>query len=311
LTRFGGHLETGPLGPREGVHVGREDQTSVNALFGHASHDLSSDVLDLVGRVNRLIESGFRGHRPRGVQKLDRHVTSAWRSGLRQCGAMICSLLYLLLRRVLGLVHSEDRAAAEADIELAVLRHQVAILRRQVKRPIYRASDRAFLAAASRILRRDSWSAFLVRPETLLRWHRQLVRRKWTRPHRPRGPGADPPTGEGEPQVGLHADSRRTRWSTPARFVDEPTLAVAEADALVLTVMRQRGYPMDDFDQRAADVSVDHPEVVENYRAAHAISDRVKADRATTEDMRQALVHYRALFDELLEERGTRMREAR
>jgi hypothetical protein len=111
--------------------------------------------------------------------------------------------------------------------------------------------------------------------------------------------------------VGLHADSRRTRWSTPARFVDEPTLAVAEADALVLTVMRQRGYPMDDFDQRAADVSVDHPEVVENYRAAHAISDRVKADRATTEDMRQALVHYRALFDELLEERGTRMREAR
>ena len=61
---------------------------------------------------------------------------------------------------------------------------QVAILRRQVKRPIYRASDRAFLAAASRILRRDSWSAFLVRLETLLRWHRQLVRRKWTRPHR-------------------------------------------------------------------------------------------------------------------------------
>jgi hypothetical protein len=61
---------------------------------------------------------------PRGVQKLDRHVTSAWRSGLRQCGPVIRSLLYLLLRRVLGLVHSEDRAAAEADIELAVLRHR-------------------------------------------------------------------------------------------------------------------------------------------------------------------------------------------
>jgi putative transposase len=100
---------------------------------------------------------------------------------------VIRSLFYLLLRRVLGLVHSEDRTAAEAEIEIAVLRHQVAILRRQVKRPIYRASDKAFLAAASRTLRKEGWSVFLVRPETLLRWHRQLVRRKWTRPHRPPG----------------------------------------------------------------------------------------------------------------------------
>jgi len=81
---------------------------------------------------------------------------------------VIRSLLYLLLRRVLGLLHSEDRAAAEAEIELAVLRHQVAIPRRQVKRPIYRASDKAFLAAASRVLRREAWSAFIVRPETTM-----------------------------------------------------------------------------------------------------------------------------------------------
>jgi hypothetical protein len=82
---------------------------------------------------------------------------------------------------------SDDRAAAEAELENVVLRHQIAVLRRQVKRPVYRASDRAFLAAASRLLRREAWSAFLVRPETLLRWHLQLVARKWTRPHRPPG----------------------------------------------------------------------------------------------------------------------------
>jgi len=68
--------------------------------------------------------------------------------------------------------------AAEAELEIAVLRHQVAILRRQVKRPIYGASDRAFLAAASRTLRREAWDVFLVRPETLLRWHRRFVAQK-------------------------------------------------------------------------------------------------------------------------------------
>src|SRR5450830_1137935 len=74
-----------------------------------------------------------------------------------------------------------------------LLRHQVAILRRQVKRPVYRHRDRALLAAASRILPRDRWDAFLVRPETLLRWHRSLVARKWTWAHRPPGrPAIDP-----------------------------------------------------------------------------------------------------------------------
>ena len=64
--------------------------------------------------------------------------------------------------------------------------------------------------------------------------------------------------------------------------------------------LAERGYPIEDFDRRAADVSVDHPGVVENYRAAHAISERNSTGDATTEDLRQAMVHYRALFDELL-----------
>jgi hypothetical protein len=85
------------------------------------------------------------------------------------------------------------------------------------------------------------------------------------------------------------------------RFVDEPSQSVSSADRLVEEVMRERGYPMDEFEQRAADISVDHPEVVENYRAAHRISIAEGKGEATTEDLRKAVIHYRALFNELLE----------
>ena len=84
------------------------------------------------------------------------------------------------------------------------------------------------------------------------------------------------------------------------RFVDEPGAAVGEADRLVSAVMRDRGYPMDDFDQRSADISVDLPHVVEDYRAAHGISMANEHGQASTEDLRQAFMHYRSLFDELL-----------
>jgi hypothetical protein len=92
------------------------------------------------------------------------------------------------------------------------------------------------------------------------------------------------------------------RWAAAQRaFVDQPAPAVAEADALVSEVMQERGYPVSqDFEQRAADVSVDHPAVVEHYRAAHGISARATEGDAGTEDLRQAMVHFRALFDELL-----------
>jgi hypothetical protein len=75
---------------------------------------------------------------------------------------------------------------------------------------------------------------------------------------------------------------------------------VGDADRIVTAVMRDRGYPVDDFEQRAADVSVDHPVVVESYRVAHAISRASAENRAGTEDLRQAMRHYRALFGELL-----------
>jgi hypothetical protein len=84
------------------------------------------------------------------------------------------------------------------------------------------------------------------------------------------------------------------------RFVDDPQSAVTEADRLVGEVMHVRGYPLGAFDQRAADISVDHPYVVEHYRAARVIAQRHARGEASTEDLRQAFVHYRALFNDLL-----------
>lgn len=85
------------------------------------------------------------------------------------------------------------------------------------------------------------------------------------------------------------------------RFVDEPQAAVTEADRLVGEVMTTRGYPLGDFEQRAADISVDHPHVVAHYRDARAIAARHARGEASTEDLRQAFVHYRALFEDLLD----------
>jgi hypothetical protein len=87
-----------------------------------------------------------------------------------------------------------------------------------------------------------------------------------------------------------------------ARFVDGPGSAVADADRLLGDVMSTRGYPVSDFEQRAADISVDHPRVLENYRAAHRGAIRHTEGHASTEDLRQAMIHYRTLFEELVSE---------
>jgi hypothetical protein len=91
------------------------------------------------------------------------------------------------------------------------------------------------------------------------------------------------------------------RWrAVQTGFVDDPADALGEADRLVIEVMRMRGYPVDDFDRRAANISVDHPTVVEDYRAAHAVSHGPPGEQVGTESRRHAFVHYRALFDTLL-----------
>ncbi|WP_340268744.1 hypothetical protein [Sphingobium mellinum] len=88
------------------------------------------------------------------------------------------------------------------------------------------------------------------------------------------------------------------------QFVDDPQGAVSRADVLLTEVMEVRGYPIVDFERRSADLSVDHPEVVQNYRSAHDIAIRHARGEADTEDLRQAMIHYRALFEELVHEQG-------
>jgi len=88
-----------------------------------------------------------------------------------------------------------------------------------------------------------------------------------------------------------------------AKFVDEPSRAINDADELIQKAMQARGYPLGDFEQRAADISVNYPRVVENYRAARQIALRNRKGESTTEDLRQGMVYYRELFEEILEER--------
>lgn len=98
-------------------------------------------------------------------------------------------------------------------------------------------------------------------------------------------------------------DGFAERWrAVQGRFVDDPRAAVVEADDLIGQVMEARGYPVADFEQRAADVSVDHPQVVDHYRLAHGIAGRTDRLGPNTEELRQAMVHYRALFSDLLEQ---------
>ena len=125
---------------------------------------------------------------------------------------MVSTLAFFLVRRVLGLV-GLDPKPDDKDVEIAVLR-QLAVLHRQVARPRYAPTDRLILAMLARLLPRERWSSFLVTPAMLLRWHRELVRRRWTYAREPRvrrGPrscarGAGLAAGAREPSLGLPAD---------------------------------------------------------------------------------------------------------
>jgi hypothetical protein len=107
-----------------------------------------------------------------------------------------------------------------------------------------------------------------------------------------------------EPLSPQEAERFSREWRVlQGRFVDNPKGVLADADRLVRDLMQKRGYPMGDFERRAADISVDHPDVVDHYRAAQAIATLDRRGEADTEALRKAVVHYRALFDELLEVR--------
>lgn len=151
---------------------------------------------------------------------------------------MLQSLLYLFLRRIFGLLRSAERSGAEAELEIAVLRHQLGVLRRQVKRPVYRTSDRAFLAAASRVLPRRAWRSFLVCPETLLRWHRRLVTRKWTKPRRrPGRPAIDPETRS----LVLRLARENPRWGYQRIQGELLGLGIRVLATTIATILRANG----------------------------------------------------------------------
>src|SRR5919201_2678633 len=121
---------------------------------------------------------------------------------------MFLMLVCLVLGRVLRLAAGDSRVA-ELEVENLVLRHQLAVLGRSVRWPSFRRRDRALLAAASRLLPRDRWGVFLVSPKTLVRWHRELVRRKWSYQRRREG---RPPFDPGVRDLVLRLGRENPRW---------------------------------------------------------------------------------------------------
>lgn len=148
---------------------------------------------------------------------------------------MALSFLYIAVRRLLGAALGRFRSENAKDIEIAVLRHQVAILRRQVKRPAFRTSDRAVLALLSRLLPRRLWGSFLVTPDTVLRWHRDLVRRKWTQ----KRPCGRPPLAEEVVALIVRLARENPRWGYPRIQGELRKLGIRVSASSVRNVLRR------------------------------------------------------------------------
>jgi putative transposase len=153
---------------------------------------------------------------------------------------LLVSLVYVVVCRVFALVALLARGERSKELEILVLRHELSVLRRQVTRPRFEPGDRLVLAALSRVLPRSSWSAFVVRPETLLRWHRRLVARHWTYPHR--GPGR-PPVGREVRELIVRLARDNPSWGY-VRIVGElRKLGIDVSATLVRNVLADAGLP--------------------------------------------------------------------
>lgn len=150
---------------------------------------------------------------------------------------MVFALLYLLLRRLVSLAAGSPDGLHDG-MKVVVLRHQLAVLKRQVARPRLRRRDRLFLAAASRMLPRQRWSSFLVSPQTLLRWHRELVRRKWT--YR-RSVGGRPPIAEDVRDLILRLGRENLRWGCVRIKGELAKLGIRISATAIRTLLRRRG----------------------------------------------------------------------
>jgi transposase len=152
---------------------------------------------------------------------------------------MLLSLAYFGLRRLLQALAPSGRDDLARDVELLVLRHQVKVLARRVHRPLFRRRDRMLLASASRVLPRERWKAFVITPRTLLRWHRELVRRKWTyrRDRGPGRPGLEGPTVE----LILRLAKENPRWGYQRIRGELLKLGVRVSATAIRTVLRRHG----------------------------------------------------------------------
>jgi putative transposase len=153
---------------------------------------------------------------------------------------LLWSLAYLAVRAVLGLVVLAARSGRSKDLEILVLRHELAVLRRQSARPSLTRADRAFLAALSRLLPRAEWSSFTVRPATLLGWHRRLVARRWT--YQSRRPGR-PPLDPDAVALILRLASENPRWGYRRIVGELKGLGIVVSATSVRTVLLEAGLP--------------------------------------------------------------------
>ncbi len=151
---------------------------------------------------------------------------------------MLFALIYLLLRRALRLA-AGSASDLHNDIEIVVLRHQLAVLTRQVGRPRLRRRDRLLMAAVSRILPRPRWSSFVVRPQTLLRWHRELVRRKWT--YHGNATGGRPPLAEDVRKLILRMARENPRWGCVRIRGELAKLGIRVSATAIRTLLRRSG----------------------------------------------------------------------
>jgi putative transposase len=152
---------------------------------------------------------------------------------------MLLSLAYLVVRTLLRLLVSNGQGVAAKDLEIVVLRHQLSVLRRQSKRPRFRRFDRAFLAAAARRLPRTHWERFLVTPQTLVRWHRELVRLKWAR-YAKRGVGRPPLPAEVRELI-LRLAKENPRWGYKRIQGELQKLGIKVSATAIRKLLARRG----------------------------------------------------------------------
>jgi putative transposase len=150
---------------------------------------------------------------------------------------VVLSVVYVAVQRVLQLLFLRFRSNPSKDLEIVVLRHQLAVLRRQVRRPAFRAADRVFLSAASRLLPRISWAAFVITPATLLRWHRLLIAKRWTY----RRPSGRPPITADVRRLIVRLARENPRWGYQRIVGELKGLNVVVSATTVKKILRTEG----------------------------------------------------------------------